>query len=102
MFGRQVTLKLKPGAGFKFVRIHQTVVTAILREQQGFLDETIHLNLGFSEIIVCSLWSSIEDEARFEQTAYLEVLRELADVVEGTPMVKTFELIDPYVYALAA
>ena len=102
MFGRQVTLKLKPGAGFKFVRTHQTVITAILREQHGFLDETFHLNRGKSEIIFCSLWNTPEDAARYERTAYIQVLRELADVVEGTPMVKTFELISPFVHAVAA
>ena len=43
MFGRQVTMKLKSDAASEFIRLNQTVVKAILREQHGFLSETIHL-----------------------------------------------------------
>lgn len=96
MFGRQVTMKLKPGTSWEFIRINRTLVDGILREQQGFLGESMQINREHSEVIANSLWNTREDEAIYAKTAYLETLRMLADVVEGTPMVKTFELAQTY------
>jgi hypothetical protein len=102
MFGRQVTMKLKPGSGWEFIRLNQTLVSPILREQQGFLSETMHFNPEHSEVIVNSLWDTKEDEASYDKTAYLEMVKLLADVVEGTPMVKTFELAATHCHKVAA
>ncbi|HET6862471.1 MAG TPA: hypothetical protein VFH91_05470 [Pyrinomonadaceae bacterium] len=102
MFGRQVTMKLKPGSGSEFIRINQTLVKTILREQQGFLSETTHINPEHSEVTANSLWNTKEDEVRYDETAYLEIVKALADVVEGTPMVKTFELAQTYFHKIAA
>jgi len=103
MFGRQVTMQLKPDSGWEFIQLNQTVVNAILREQPGFLSETIHMNPGGSSVIVNSLWDSQADEAWYNKTGYVQVLKLLADVVEGTPMVRTFELaITTFHFALAA
>jgi heme-degrading monooxygenase HmoA len=103
MFGRQVTMKLKSDAGWEFIRLYQTVVNAILLEQPGFLSETIHMNSERSSVIVNSLWDSREHEASYDKTGYLQTLKLLADVVEGTPMVKTFELAIPsFELAIAA
>ena len=102
MFGRQVTMKLKSDAASEFIRLNQTVVNAILREQHGFLSETIHMNPERSSVIVNSLWNSQADEANYDKTGYLQTLKLLADVVEGTPMVKTFELAIPSFQLAAA
>ena len=103
MFGRQVTMKLKPDAAWEFLRLNRTVVNRILCEQHGFLSETIHLDPKRSDVVVNSLWDTKEDAASYDKTGYLETLKLLADVVEGTPMVKTFELaIAPMLIAIAA
>ena len=93
MFGRQVTLKLKPDAAAELTRIVSSEINPILRRQKGFRDETILVAPERSEAIANSFWDTPEDAEAYNQSAYPQVLTALANVIEDVPTVKTFDLV---------
>lgn len=93
MFGRQVTMKLKANAAAELTRIAESEIIPILRRQKGFRDETIFIAGERAEAIANSFWDTAEDAEAYSQTGYPEVLRTLADTIEGTPIVRTFNLV---------
>ena len=91
MFGRQVTLKLKANSATELNRIAEAEILPILRKQKGFRDETTFIAPERSEAIANSFWDTKADAEAYGSTAYSEVLKTLAKVIDGTPTVKTFE-----------
>ena len=91
MFGRQVTMKLKPNSAPELSRIADNEIIPILRKQKGFRDETTFIAPDRSEAIANSFWDTKEDAEAYNRTGYPEVLKTLTSVIEGTPTVKTFE-----------
>ena len=93
MFGRQVTMKLKANAAAELTRIAESEIIPILRRQKGFRDETIFVAGDRTEAIANSFWDTAEDAEAYSQTGYPEVLRTLANTIEGIPTVKTFNIV---------
>ena len=93
MFGRQVTMKLKANAATELSRIAKSEIVPILRRQKGFRDETIFIAGDRAEAIANSFWDTAEDAEAYSQTGYPEVLRTLANTIEGIPTVRTFSLV---------
>ncbi len=91
MFGRQVTLKLKPNSATELTRIANDEIIPILRKQKGFRDETTFIAPERSEAIANSFWDTKADADAYNTTAYPEVLKTLSNVIDGTPTVKNFE-----------
>lgn len=89
MFGRQVTLKLKGDSAAELNRIAEAEILPILRKQKGFLDETTLIAPERSEAIASSFWDTKADAEAYDHTAYAEVLKTLANVIDGTPTVKS-------------
>lgn len=92
MFGRQVTIKLKPDKVTELIRISNSEVIAILRGQKGFRDETTLIATERAEAVTNSFWDTAADAEAYSRTGYPQVLTALASVIEGTPTVKTFDL----------
>ncbi len=91
MFGRQVTLKLKANSATELTRIVNDEIIPILRKQKGFRDETTLLAPERSEAIANSFWDTKEDAEAYNRTAYPQVLKSLSNVIDGTPVIKSFE-----------
>jgi hypothetical protein len=91
MFGRQVTLKLKADSVAELNRISEAEILPILRKQKGFCDGTTFIAPERSEAIVNSFWDTKADADAYSRTAYPEVLKTLSNVIDGTPIVKSFE-----------
>ena len=91
MFGRQVTMKLKPNSAAELTRIAENEIIPILRRQKGFRDETTFIAPERSEAIASSFWDTKEDAETYNRTGYPEVLKTLSNVIDGTPTVRTFE-----------
>ena len=91
MFGRQVTMKLKPNSAPELTRIAENEIIPILRKQKGFRDETTFIAPERSEAIFNSFWDTKEDADAYGRSAYPEVLKTVSNVIDGTPVVKTFE-----------
>ena len=102
MFGRQVTLKLKANSATELNRISADEISPILRKQKGFRDETILVAPERSEAIANSFWDTKADAEAYDHTAYVDVLKTLANVIDGTPTVKTFEFANSTVHQVAA
>lgn len=92
MFGRQVTMKLKANSASELVRINDHEIIPMLRKHKGFRDETTFIAPERSEAVVNSFWDTKEDAEAYGRAGYPEVLNTLSTVVEGTPLIKTFEL----------
>ena len=93
MFGRQVTMKLKANAATELTRIAESEIIRILRRQKGFRDETIFIAGDRTEAIANSFWDTAEDAEAYSETGYPEVLRTLANTIEGIPTVRTFNFV---------
>jgi hypothetical protein len=102
MFGRQVTLKLKPNSATELNRIAQSEILPILRKQKGFRDESTLIAPERSEAIANSFWDTKADAEAYNHTVYAEVLKTLSNVIDGTPTVKTFEFANSTFAPVAA
>ena len=102
MFGRQVTMKLKPNSAPELTRIADNEIIPILRKQKGFRDETTFIAPERSEAVANSFWDTKEDAEAYNRTGYPEVLKTLSNVVEGTPTLATFELANSTFHKSAA
>jgi heme-degrading monooxygenase HmoA len=92
MFGRQVTMKLKPNSAEELTRITENEIIPILRRQKGFRDVTTFIAPERSEAVGNSFWDTKEDAEAYNQTGYQEVLKALSNVIDGMPTVRTFEV----------
>ena len=90
MFGREVTMRLKANTEAELTRIAESDIIPILRRQKGFRDETIFIAAERREAIANSFWDTKEDAEAYSRTGYPEVLRVLANTIEGIPTVRTF------------
>jgi len=94
MYARCVSLKLTPNGRAEFINKLETDVIPLLRKQKGFQDEITFLTSKHNEAVAISFWDSQENADAYNHVAYLDVLRTLSKVIEGMPIVETFEIID--------
>jgi heme-degrading monooxygenase HmoA len=92
MVGRQVTMRLKRDAITELIRISNGEVISILSSQKGFRDGTTFIATERAEAVASSFWDTQEDAEAYIRSGYPRVLTALAQVIEGTPTVKTFDL----------
>jgi hypothetical protein len=92
MLARTVSLQLKPNSVAEFTQIIEKDIIPLLRQQQGFQDEIAFVAPGGTEAVAISLWAHKEHADAYQRGTYPAVLRALANVVEGTPQVHTYEV----------
>jgi len=102
MFGRQITMKLKANTAKDLVRINENEIIPMLRKHKGFRDETTFIAAERSEAVANSFWDTKEDADAYSRTGYADVLKTLANVVEGTPTIKSFDVANSTFYKTAA
>ena len=102
MFGRQVTIKLKADSATELTRINDREIIPMLRKQKGFRDETTFISPERKEAVVHTFWDTQEEAEAYNTTGYAEVLKTLANVIEGTPIVTTFEFANSTFHKVAA
>jgi heme-degrading monooxygenase HmoA len=101
MFTRNVTMKLKANTA-EFNRLIENEILPLLRKQPGFRDEITFVAPERSEVVAISFWETKENCETYNRTGYPELLKIVANVVEGTPKVETFELLTSTLHKLAA
>ena len=101
MYARNVTLHLKANTAPEFARTLDTDVLPVLRKQNGFKDEITFLAADRAEDAI-SLWDRKENADNYSRDTYLEVLKSLAKVVEGTPKVENYEVANSTFHKVAA
>jgi heme-degrading monooxygenase HmoA len=102
MFARKVTVQLKPGAAAEFKQKIETEVLPLLGKQKGFLDEITFLYPGGKEVHAFSLWDTAETAEAYNRLTYPEVTKIMASVIQGTPRVQTYEVLQSTFHKVAA
>jgi hypothetical protein len=94
MYTRNIRIKLKADSVQEFRRLVEQKIIPLLQTQKGFQDEITFLTSKHNEAVAISFWDSQENADAYNHVAYLDVLRTLSKVIEGMPIVETFEIID--------
>ena len=102
MFARTVRMQLKPNSVPEFTRIMEKELIPLLRKQQGFKDEITFVPPDGKEAVAISFWDKKESADAYNRSAYSEVLKTVAKVVEGTPQVHTSEVSNSTCHGIAA
>jgi hypothetical protein len=102
MFARHVSMILKPNSVAEFTRTIENGIFPLLRKQKGFKDEITLIVRDGTEAVGISLWAQKENAAAYYRTTYPQVLELLARVVEDTPKVKSYEVINSTYHKIAA
>jgi hypothetical protein len=102
MYARNVTLHLKANTAPEFTRTLETDVLPMLRKQNGFKDEITFVASDRSEALAISLWDRKESAEAYSRDTYPQVLKTLAKVVEGTPVVESYEVSNSTFHKIAA
>ena len=93
MFARNVSLRLKSNTYSDYTRTFENEIFPLLRKQRGFRDEISLSNPNSPDVIAISLWESKADAEAYNANTYPAVLKTLATMIEGTPIVQTFEAV---------
>ena len=94
MFAHKLSMYLKNDGALAFKQRIEGEIIPLLRKQKGFLEEITFLYLNGREVHAFSLWESAEHAEVYNRKAYPEVVRMLASVIEGMPLVQTFEVLN--------
>jgi hypothetical protein len=102
MYAREVTMHLKADSQTKFTEKLEKEIIPLLHLQQGFKDEISLVVSGGRKAVAISLWDKKENAEAYNSAKYAEVLKDMADVIEGTPQVETYEVSNSTWYNIAA
>ena len=94
MFVRKVTALLKPNSISKLSRLMDEEVIPMLRKQNGFQDELTFFNPSEDAVTSISLWDKASNAESYSRETYQAVLKKLAALIEGTPKVDTYEVLN--------
>jgi heme-degrading monooxygenase HmoA len=94
MYTRNIMIKLNPNpfSVSEFTEILENQIIPLLRRQTGFQDQISFIAPERNEAVAISFWDKKESAEAYQREKYPEVLKALANVVEGTPRVDTFEV----------
>jgi len=93
MFARKVAARLKPNSLTEFTNIIEREVLPWLRTQEGFLDLITLAVPDGSEVTTISFWDQEGNAQAYHSSGYPEVLKILGKLLDGTPHVKTFDVV---------
>ena len=102
MFVHKVSTLLKPDSISKFSLIMEQEVIPMLRKQDGFQDELTFFAPSQDAVTSISLWDKASDAEAFNQRTFPDVLKMLAALIEGTPKVDTYEVLNSTFHKIAA
>jgi hypothetical protein len=101
MFARKVTALLKPKNIARFCLLMEQQVIPMLRNQNGFQDVLTLSAPGQDAVTTISLWDSALNAEIYGRATYYEVLKRLAALLEGTPKVDTYEVLNSTFHKIA-
>jgi hypothetical protein len=102
MFVRKVVALLRPNSISKFSLLMENQVIPLLRRQTGFQDELTFYSPSEDAVTGISLRDKASNAEIYSKAAYLFVLKELAAVIEGTPKVDTYEVVNSTFHHIAS
>ena len=102
MYARNVTMHLKNNSAPEFTRTFETDVLPVLRKQDGFKDEITFLAQNGQDATAISLWEKKENAEQYSRETYPAVLQSLSKVLDGTPRVEAFEVLNSTWHKIAS
>ena len=93
MFSRILTMHPKPDSITQLTKTLEEQVLPQLRKQEGFKDEIFFLSPDTKDAVVISFWDRKESAEAYNRTAYPQVLQSVKDLLEGSPLVKTYDIV---------
>ena len=90
MFGRHITMQIKKTWISEIPQVFEKDVLPLLRRQKGFLDEVVLIDK--TEVVAVSLWENKEFAEIYNREFYPEVVKILNKYIEGSPVMKTYEV----------
>ena len=94
MFARSVSFHLKPGRSAAFTQVIDKEIVPMLRKQTGFQDEIALVAPNGADAVAISVWDRKENAENYARTGYPGVLTALNAVIEGTPQVNTYDVLN--------
>lgn len=101
MYARNVTMQLKPNTAGQFSTTIEQVLP-LLRKRTGFADELAFVAADGKQAFAISLWDGKDNADAYGRETYPEVLKGLANVIEGTPVVSSFEVANSTFHKIPA
>jgi hypothetical protein len=102
MYARNVSISLKPNTAPEFTQTFEKDILPMLRKQNGFKDEITFVSASGKEAFAISLWDRKESADQYGRDTYPQVLKGLSKVVEGTPQVNGYEVLNSTFHKIAA
>lgn len=102
MFARKVWMQLKPGSIAQFSLLMEREVIPLLRKQKGFQDEITFFTASRGDVFGISFWEKAEHAEAYNRLMYPAVLKILSGLIDGSPRVETFEVVNSTFHKLAA
>jgi heme-degrading monooxygenase HmoA len=93
MFARKVATHLKPNSLTEFTNLMEHEILPWLRKQEGFLDLITLAVPDGREVATISFWDHQGNAEAYNSSGYPEVLKILGKLLDGTPYVKTFDVV---------
>jgi hypothetical protein len=93
MYARNVTFNIKANTQSDYTNTFENQVLPLLQKQKGFKEEITLRNPGSQNVTSISLWEHKNNADDYNTRVYPEVLKTLANVIDGTPRVQTFETV---------
>jgi heme-degrading monooxygenase HmoA len=101
MVARTVRMQLKPNSVAEFTRTLENDLIPLLRKQPGFQDEMACVVPGGTEAVSIRVWDQQEDAEAYAHGTSPHVLKAVANVLEGTPQVDTYEVSNSTFHTIA-
>ncbi len=102
MNARKVVIPLKANSVPDFINIMEKEIIPLLRKQKGFQDEITFLVPGAREAVGISFWDKQENAEEYSRGSYSAVLKALAKVLDGSPRVQNWEVLNSTSHKIAA
>jgi hypothetical protein len=102
MYARNVSLHLKPNTAAEFTQTIEKDILPLMRKQSGFKDELTFVSEGGKDALAISFWDRKESADQYGRDTYPQVLKGLAKVVEGTPVVHAYEVSNSTFYKIGS
>jgi len=93
MYARRVTMQLKAGSVESLTAKMEKEVLPLLRKQEGFQDALAFVSPDGAKTFGITLWDTKENAELYVKTAYPQVEKILAPLVEGTAHVGSFHVV---------
>ena len=94
MFVRNVSINMKSNSVTEFSKIFDAQAVPMLRKQAGFRDAFAFANENGTHVTAISLWETKEQADAYHAAGFAEVMKCFAAVIDGTPKVRTSNVIN--------